>query len=355
MIKEKPGKFELLEAGRGFAALLVVVLHTRNIMTQPRFFGTELFGGYLKNFNVGVDFFFVLSGFIIAWVHWKDLGDRSRLGNYAAKRFLRIFPPYWGILFPLIALYLIFPGAGVPSQHDPLNIFFSIFLVPYIYQPVLGVAWTLTHEMFFYVLFGLIICLGRRALVLLPVWAAAIVMANLSGNLEYPLSFFFSPFNLEFIMGVSAALFLHRYTVPVPRILLVISAIVFIGFMMLGGNIQDNNLVARLAFGIPSMVFVLAAVEIDRQTPIRVPKLALLLGAASYSIYLVHPVALSFMSNALSRIHSNLVPIWVIGLVIFLTGAVAGTLYHLVAEKRLMKLFRNILNSWFNVTKPSAV
>jgi exopolysaccharide production protein ExoZ len=355
MTQEKSNKFQLLEAGRGFAALLVVVLHTRNMMAQPRFFNTELLGGYLGNFNVGVDFFFVLSGFIIAWVHWGDIGNRQRIGNYATKRFLRIYPPYWGILIPLIVLYLIFPRAGIPSQHDPVNIVLSVFLAPYTSQPVLGVAWTLTHEIFFYLLFGIIIYLGRNALLVLPVWAVAIVAANLSGPLDYPLSFFLSPFNLEFIMGIAAGALLRRYSIPAPRVMLVVSAAVFIAIMVFAHKIQDNNLFARIAFGIPAMVFVLAAVEIDRAKPIPVPKFALLLGAASYSIYLIHPVALSFMTNALSRIHFDLLPIGVAALIIFLVGVAVGVIYHLLFEKRLMNLFRNLLNAWFGQRKPSTV
>ena len=354
MVEEKRGKFELLEVGRGFAALLVVVLHTHNIVAQPRFFNTELLDGYLKNFNVGVDFFFVLSGFIIAWIHWSDIGNRARLGDYARKRFLRIYPPYWGILAPLIALYLLAPSAGIPSQHDPVNIVMSIFLVPYTSQPVLGVAWTLTHEIFFYLLFGLIIYIGRSALLILPVWAVAIIVANFGGDaLDYPLSFFFSAFNLEFIMGVFAGMILRRYTMPAPVFFLVASLAVFIVGMVFGGNIQDNNLVGRLSFGIPATVFVLAAVEIDRRTPFRIPKLALLLGAASYSIYLVHPVALSFVTNALSRIDA--MPVGVAAVLIFLAGAIAGILYHLILEKRLMNLFRALLDSWLRVRKPSTV
>jgi exopolysaccharide production protein ExoZ len=157
-------KFGLLELGRGVAAALVVFHHAGDVLVEPRFFGVEGFGGHLRNFNVGVDFFFVLSGFIIAWVHWRDIGDPDRLGRYVVRRFARIYPPYWCILFPLIVLYQIFPGTGAPSQHDIATALLSIPLLPDINPPVLGVAWTLVHEVFFYALYGVVIAFGRRAI-----------------------------------------------------------------------------------------------------------------------------------------------------------------------------------------------
>ncbi len=133
-------KFGLLELGRGVAAALVVFHQAGDVLTEPRFFGVEGFGGHLCNFNVGVDFFFVLSGFIIAWVHWRDIGDPDRLGRYVVRRFARIYPPYWCILFPLIVLYQMFPGTGAPSRHDIATALLSIPLLPDINPPVLGVG-----------------------------------------------------------------------------------------------------------------------------------------------------------------------------------------------------------------------
>ncbi|MFX8653275.1 acyltransferase family protein, partial [Acinetobacter baumannii] len=43
----------------------------------------------------GVCFFFVLSGFIIAHVHWKDLGSPDRVSGFLWRRLVRIFPTYW--------------------------------------------------------------------------------------------------------------------------------------------------------------------------------------------------------------------------------------------------------------------
>jgi exopolysaccharide production protein ExoZ len=333
-------KFGTIEVGRGVASALVIFHHAGNIMAQPRFYGAEPFWGHFRNFNVGVDFFFVLSGFIIAWIHWDDLGKKTRLLSYAEKRFLRIYPPYWGVLLPLVLLYLIFPNAGVPSQRDPLNIILSVFLLPYTVQPIVGVAWTLTHEILFYAVFSMLILLGRRSLIILPIWALAILAAHFAEPLAFPYSFFFSPFNLEFIMGVGAAAFLRHYRMPLPWISAAVGATAFFVLMLFALHVQDNALVGRLAFGVASVLSVLGAVEIERRHEFRIPKILLFLGASSYAVYLVHPTALSFGAQLLSKLTGKSLPLDVAAFLLFLIGLSAGCLYHLAVEPKLVAIAR---------------
>lgn len=337
-------KFGTIEIGRGIASALVIFHHAGNIMAQPRFYGGEPFGGHFRNFNVGVDFFFVLSGFIITWIHWDDLGRKEQLGSYARKRFLRIYPPYWGMLFPLILLYLVFPNAGVPSQRDPVNIVLSIFLLPYTAQPVLGVAWTLTHEIFFYAIFALMIFLGRRSIIILPIWALAIIAAHFAEPLSYPLSFFLNPFNLEFIMGVGAAALLKKRQIPMPMLLATIGTVAFFALTLFAIHIQDNALIGRLAFGIASTLFVLGAVQLEKKYTLKLPQILLFFGASSYAVYLVHPVALSFGVQIVSRLVSKAIPLDIIAMILFAIGLTAGCLYHLAVEPKLVGVARKTLS-----------
>lgn len=338
-------KFGLIEVGRGVAAAVVVFHHAGNMMAEPRFFGVHPFGGHLRNFNVGVDFFFVLSGFIIAWVHWGDLGQPSKVSGYARKRFLRIFPPYWGILFPLIAFYLLVPGFGSPSQVDPVNIALSIVLLPYTAQPVLGVAWTLTHEIFFYLIFALVIAAGRRALWLLPAWAAIIVAGHAFQPLSYPLSFLLSPFNLEFILGVGTALLLRRRTIPMSWLLLALGIGAFASLMLFATAIQDDMLVGRLAFGVSAALFILGAVEIERSRPIPLHPALSFFGASSYSVYLVHTLALIVLLHIVSRIMGRALPPDLAALALAAGALAAGFAYHLLVESRLTRAAARLIGS----------
>ena len=338
-------KFGSIEVGRGIAALLVVFHHTGSIMSEPRFFNAEPFARHFRNFNVGVDFFFVLSGFIITWIHWDDIGLKNRIGSFAAKRFVRIYPPYWLILLPLIILYLLFTRAGQPSQHDPINIVLSILLLPYTAEPVLGVAWTLTYEIFFYVLFAVIIIwAGRKALWVLPAWALATLGANILEALRvippltYPASFFLSPFNLEFIMGVAAAMVLRHARIPAPWLVAGLGVATFLTLMWFFVDIQEIPLVGRLAFGTASTLFVLGAVEIERVKPLKLPKFLLLFGASSYAIYLAHSVELSFSINLSSRLGiSTYLSLNTIAIGLAVLATAFGIAYHYVVERRVVR------------------
>lgn len=328
-------RFDGIEVGRGIAALLVVLHHAGNNIAEPRFYDTVLWGGLLLNFNVGVDFFFVLSGFIIAWVHWRDLGHPERVSRYARRRFLRIYPPYWGIMLPLAALYFAFPQAGKPHQHELWNLVVSTMLLPYPEPPILGVAWTLVHEMIFYVLFGFLIALGRPAAWLLPAWAAAIVAGQAFLPLPFPLSILLNAFNLEFLFGVAAALWLRERKVPVPRIFALAGLAAFLGVLLFARTIQDVPIVGRLAFGLPAMVGILGIVEWERSRGLRVAKPLLALGAASYAIYLIHGVTLSAAIHVLTKSGFGTAPLPLVLLILATAGVVAGLTYHALVERPL--------------------
>jgi exopolysaccharide production protein ExoZ len=349
MVDRDKTKFGAIEVGRGVAACLVVFHHANDIISEPRFYGSEPYAGHLRNFNVGVDFFFVLSGFIIAWVHWHDIGDKSRLETYVKKRFLRIYPPYWGVLLPLIALYVMFPAAGVPSQHDPLNIVTSFFLLPNTYPPVLGVAWTLVHEIFFYAIFAAIIAIGRHGLWLLLIWAIAIVVGDFVGAPHFPISFVLNPFNIEFILGVGGALLLKHRIIPLPGLLVSAGIASFLSLMLFAVHIQDEPLVGRLAFGLPALLFVLGVVELERGGAIRLHPVLVFFGAASYAIYLVHPVALSFAIHALDRAFERSLPLSAVVFISALFAIGNGLAYHRFIEPVLTSSMRDFLRRMTSV------
>lgn len=340
MTRDK-SRFYSLEFCRGLAATLVVFHHTANIMSQPRFLGAQPFDGLFLNFNVGVDFFFVLSGFIITWVHAADIGVSEKLKPFVLRRFTRIYPPYWGVLFPLILLYIVVPSAGVPSQHDPLNIITSILLLPWKYAPVLGVAWTLVREVIFYTLFGFALVIGRRALVIFPLWALLIIGANIFAG-DMTKNVLLDPFDIEFVFGMVAAGILLKYRVPKPLLFIIVGGCVFLFAMLFLRHLQDVPLRARLVYGTASTIALLGMVEFERSRGLVANFFVKIFGGASYSIYLVHPVVLSFGIQALTRFMPKEWPaVYVISLACF--GVSLGILYHLVIEKPLTRVVRNWL------------
>jgi len=193
-----------LQIFRGLAALAVVVCHTA--MSTNAFVQT-LPSGYLRIFKLGalgVDLFFVLSGFIIMHSHMSEAGDSTALRPYLAKRLTRIFPAYWPISLAMLGLYYVLPGMSESGGRE-FSFVSSVLLLPADLPPALSVAWTLVHELLFYSAFMLWFVSWRVFAFGLLLWASVILAAMSSGEavgwLRYPLS----TLNLEFMLGVLTA------------------------------------------------------------------------------------------------------------------------------------------------------
>jgi peptidoglycan/LPS O-acetylase OafA/YrhL len=148
---------------RGIAALLVVVFHCNLMVT------TFLPPGYTSIISMGwiwVDFFFVLSGFILAYVYSQDFKykfSKSNYWNYIKARFARIYPLHFFTLILALAGVLI-----VRSFADGLDPFFADMLDPmaapasllllqgmnfYSAAPLNTPSWSLSTEWWMYMVF----------------------------------------------------------------------------------------------------------------------------------------------------------------------------------------------------------
>jgi len=339
------GKFGSLEFARGIAALLVVLDHAGYMVREDRYFGQDAFGGVLLNLHVGVDFFFVLSGFIISTVHWGDAGRRDRLWHYAKRRFMRIFPPYWIVLTFVVATYALSPQLGVARQHEWPNVVASYVLFPMPDQPVLGVAWTLVFEMAFYVLFAGYIFIGRSLLWIFGPWTIAVLWAAAYGPLDYPIDFLTSPYHLEFAMGVLVAAGVRNTADPgkLPMMALIAAGLaIFAGCALSMGpsSMLEVPIVGRMVFGTAAAVIIFGATKLEAVDGLRIPPLAQMLGAMSYSLYLSHTVTESaFMRFAMQLPERVRTPENVV-IVISIAGILGGWVFWLLIERPLLQHFR---------------
>lgn len=191
-----PKRIDTIEFGRGLAALGVLLLHAEGMKTQ--YFGGATHRFFTYGF-LGVDFFFVLSGFIIYFVHKSDIGKRSKARDYLIKRLFRIYPAY-------IAVLLLFV-ASIPFQNikPSLSAFgflneLAIFNKP----PLIGQAWTLQHELVFYAVFLLCILSRYVGGAVFSVWIAICVTYHAGASIipnETWLDLLVHPFNSLFALG----------------------------------------------------------------------------------------------------------------------------------------------------------
>lgn len=324
-----------LQAGRAIAALLVVLHHAT--LDATNFYGENLaFDGFWGFGNIGVDFFFVLSGFIIAWIHSEDPKGIANYRQYSLKRITRIYPPFIPISLGMLVLYSAFPNVSELDRN--ISILSSLFLVPTEGKAALSVAWTLMHEMLFYIVFSLIYIVGRKILFgLLAFWAISICVSGFyGGEKHYLINFVLNPHNLQFLMGVFVATLyarskpndLHLYV----GMLMIVLYVIFYQYKTFA--LSKLLIASYLGLGFSLIVYGLCAME----PKIRYPKALLFLGAASYSIYLVHNPIISVLNRVVPKfpIFQSFYAegIWVI---ISLGSILAGCAYYLIWEKPLIK------------------
>lgn len=301
-------KLDGLQVLRALAASAVVFEHVafharlgRVPVECPRWF--EL--GHL-----GVDLFFVLSGFIIVHVHGDDIGRPERARDYAWRRFARVWP-LLAILttFKLLA-GLVVPGLVPEDRYQPGVVATSYLCLPHADWPVLSVAWTLRHEAFFYACFALVVLGGRRvAGVLLLAWLVVAIVAGSWRGGPLLLEFAGNPLNAHFLLGCAVAAWIRRApasTAHAPSIWWLASIAVGMAPALVAyARHMDSGLPAillRLWFGIGCAALVAWMVRRELASPLRAPRWLVALGDASYSLYLWHGFVVALLLSRWTRL-----------------------------------------------------
>ncbi|WP_030422288.1 MULTISPECIES: acyltransferase [unclassified Streptomyces] len=128
---------------------------------------------------LGVQFFFVISGFVICMSGW----GRS-LGDFFRSRVARLYPAYWAALLIVGGASLVLPVVSAPLRADEFLLNFTMLQQPMGSPRVLGVCWTLWVELRFYALFALfVIWKGvtyRRVVLFCVLWTLAGVLARVA-------------------------------------------------------------------------------------------------------------------------------------------------------------------------------
>ena len=314
-------KLNSLEAGRAAAAIAVVLYHAKLSANGFAGQGPALLTSILNFGYLGVDFFFVLSGFII---YYSTYGKKSNPRRFATARFTRIFLPYLPISIVLALAYAMFPT--LVSSDREWSLWASVTLMPSWQSPALNVAWTLQHELVFYMLFTTFLILDRIKTGMI-LWALAICLVALAGiDVPRPAWFFLSLINLEFGMGVLAAhFFVSRARIPYLPFLAILPIAVFFA---LGA---DRAYSALFGAGLAGLILWVANAETAGR--FAVPQAFIFLGSASYSIYLIH--------NPLLSITSRIVDGWILTLLFgTMASLLAGCAYYLIWDKKTQRIFR---------------
>ena len=260
-------KLQSLQVLRALAATLVVLDHVP----------------YIARGSFGVDIFFVISGFVIAFVAEADPD------HFFFKRLFRIVPLYWMATICIFLVAWVVPHALQHTVADPVSLAKSLGFIPFLksgsgIQPLLSQGWTLNYEMMFYLLFALCLAVARRYAVISA--AALICLIVLCGRIWHPTSipllFWTDPIILEFVLGLLLFKLWRRSQPSGPRWLVFSLVAVLLGTL---AWLQPRYPIHRIA-ALPAAAIVAAVLLTERS--VRYPRLLVMTGDASYSLYLLH-------------------------------------------------------------------
>ncbi len=278
---------------RGIAATAVVLFHLLPFEQKYLAGPTLVPHGFVVG-QAGVDVFFVISGFIVTVVTEDHMGSPRDSVNFLTRRAWRIYPTYWVYYAVLVVLYLVAPALLNHSATRPPSLLDSFLLLPGDAPPLLLVAWTLSFELYFYLVFAVLLCLVPRSRLAraLPVWAALVVGGRLLlWSRHGPLAdLMFNPLNLEFIAGCAIALWVPGARRATGMTLLGAGILgVLLLVRQLGAAATFENVWLRVAvYGSSAALMVAGCTAWERPGITRVPHPLSRLGDASYSLYLSH-------------------------------------------------------------------
>lgn len=315
--------FRNLDGFRFIAALFVIIGHCQHILfdapTQLRAYSpwAEKLAGF------GVDFFFVLSGFLISFLLFQEIEKTQYVDikRFYIRRILRLWPLYFivGIISILFASpLLMWLGLVNHSQHWPdigTNLFFlATFSINFqtllgymndYSSPLLGHFWSLAVEEQFYLLWAPLIFVFRKKITLIVALMLLIgayvtffppsIFSVWYGNNAWATPIFF-PIHRCFHFGLGAliALLVIRNTLfKLPKfvsIILQVAVLIPICDYLFGVHFYEIGL-ERIIQGVIAAILILIAISSTSMLPFEVRWMKYF-GKVSFGIYIFHIVAI---------------------------------------------------------------
>ncbi|NRB40118.1 MAG: acyltransferase [Pseudomonadales bacterium] len=369
--KAFPGQLPELDGLRGLAVILVLLRHGVRPFWSPEtallpFFGWDV-ANILINGWIGVDLFFVLSGFLITH-HILKLQERNEgkwlWKPYLAKRALRIIPAYYVVL--LLAVIGVFPGFELADNHLWIRIsYHMLFLQDYLPANIVVVFWSLGVEEKFYLVAPFLVLsqinaptVIKRTLGIIAILFIVIGLRCYTtylyqdiDNYQHFFPVFRSPFHMSLdpiLMGVILA-FLYKSKTEIPHLTSVkLANIIFwLGTLLCAGLMTSSAMLdditwwdktlqpTVIALSFASITFGLlfggGTAQIFRTSLLR------FFARISYSLYLVHLPLVPLALNLSERFVGE--PSLALFFPIFaLLSIAAALILHFLVEKPFLQL-----------------
>ena len=347
-----PGnKIVNIQALRGLAVLLVIAVHLAGY--EEKFgHGYTILPKWFAIGGSGVDIFFVISGFVMVTITRGRFQQTGSIRRFIYHRLMRIYPTYWFYSLIMLAFFLIQQRQGDNSRM--VDITASFLLLPQNQWPLLVVGWTLIHEIYFYLVFSLLLAFHERWLLpLMILWGGTTITGSLLlfPNENPTIQLITNPLTLEFIAGGLVARFHYSGKAFAGRPFLIMAlAWWLLGYgicVKLGLAPESSHWLRVLIFGIPAAISVYALVAMEKNSRWQLPIWLVLIGDASYSVYLSHTLVFAAIWRIWGKF--GVTGPWVNGLAIvtmFVSSLVIGMVSFQLIERPLLKCTRRLEPAW---------
>ncbi|SFN98577.1 Peptidoglycan/LPS O-acetylase OafA/YrhL, contains acyltransferase and SGNH-hydrolase domains [Formivibrio citricus] len=310
-------RFDVLDSFRGLFALSVVMfhLHILDSFTEWSFF---------RSAGLFVEYFFTLSGFVLAHTYGNKSFDAARLGRFMVSRLFRIFPLHWVLLlaYTVMLATLAWLDGDFSDVLDLLGTgdfwkeWGANFLLLQAWLPQTdpfsfnGPAWTISVEFPIYAVFGLILLmltrLRERGFQLVALGCALCVLAGASfistGSFRGVTCFFIGAAIYPLSQKIGAGRWPGKWNGVIE--LLVLAGL----YACLTWSYPARSLLATCFYALFILIFAREAGIVSRLLKHPVFEL---LGRWSYSIYLTHYLLISALTQALLRQDQESEPSWI--------------------------------------------
>ena len=360
---------------RAIAALSVVIYHL-GVEASKICDATKQACAYDTTFGLnGVALFFMISGFIMVTISWDDFAKPGAAISFLRRRLERVVPLYWIVTTMAVVGVMIVPSMLSVPVLD-LGYLISSYLfwpatrVNGLVRPIANLGWTLDLEMMFYFVFTAALFWKRTAGMIFSIALLLLLTAlklsgifTIGGNFaSVPFNFWGDPIILNFIIGMLAAVVYQngfRLQGGVTIGFLALAVLACLGQRLYledySMTLSEDGLLNR-SLGMGPALFLFIAGTFGPQIDLSKTfwRYAVLLGDASYSIYLLHPFALRPMGKIWAVVVGAYAPPMMFSLIGLPVALALSYGFYLCVERPCVEFFHRRRKSQLMLAPKSA-
>lgn len=345
-----PGRLYSLDLLRFLAALMVVFYHFsyRGHIGGFTEFSLPETVVWSKYGFLGVDLFFIISGFVIAWS-----ADKHSLERFIGSRFSRLFPGFFvGVTLTFIATLVL--GGGI-FQSSLGQYFANLTFLPQLFghEFMDGVYWSIVVEIIFYAWVALLVGCGLFRRFLPEIIALWLIFAMLN-EFVFFIDALRLPFMTPFAGFFAGGMMLYRWKLAgksdnweklLFTVAVVYSVMIESKRGITWGDAFTADLDRTVLMGVTATLFLVFYAFIHWKLPAKIGTRLAILGSLSYPLYLIHQNVGYMLLNKMS----GFVPSWLLVAIIISALFVASALIANYIEPFGRKILKPVVENAFKL------